>query len=89
MKSYISDDTTCKDNIHNNTISYEEKIELKSKILQLSKDDWKSICTCILIPNNEKITINKGGGFLCLMNISDKSIIKIKKYIKHKKNITI
>lgn len=68
---------------------YQANLELKKQILALTKDDWKSICTCILIPNNESITISKGGVFFCLMNISDNSILKIKEYINHKKNITI
>ena len=69
--------------------SYTEKIELKKEIMELSKEDWKSICTGILIPHNENITISKGGVFFCLMNISDSSVIKIKEYINHKKTIVV
>lgn len=63
--------------------TYQDRLHLKQNILNLSKSDWKSICTCILIPNEEKITINTAGVYFCLMSLSDDTIIKINQYIKH------
>lgn len=64
---------------------YEYRLKLKKLIEEeLDESDWKCICKSILIPNEENITINKGGVCFCLNNISDDSVIKIKDYIEHK-----
>ena len=70
-----------------NKISYEEGLLLRAEILSLDENDWKSICTCILKPNNEPMTICKTNVFFNLMAISDNSINKIREYIRHKKSI--
>ena len=62
---------------------YEERSKLREDILKLKPTHWTSICTGILIPNNENITINKSGVHFCLMSISNESIDKIKRFIKH------
>ncbi len=64
--------------------SFEARTILKERLLALTKDDWVSICTGILIPNHENITINKSGVFFCMLNLSDESVLKIKNYIDHK-----
>jgi hypothetical protein len=63
--------------------TYNEKIKLKTQILKLSKDDWKAMCKYILIPNNEKITINQQCVCFCLLKLSEKSIKQIQEYILH------
>jgi len=64
--------------------TYEEKLKLKEEILKLTPNDWTSICTGILIPNNERLTIKQGGVFFCLINTSNKSVNAIKRFIEHK-----
>ncbi len=65
--------------------SYNDRLKLKKQILELTPSDWKNICQSILIPNQENITINRGGVFFCLTKICDDSILKIENYIKHRK----
>lgn len=63
---------------------YNQRVDLKQKILSLSNEDWKHICRLILIPNNENLTINRSGVCFCMMKLSDKSIESIQKYIENK-----
>lgn len=75
--------------MENTKYDYNERIKLKKDILNLSHTEWKDICSCILIPNNENITINRNCTVFDLMSVSDKSIIQIKKYINHTKNVKL
>ena len=70
------------------SLTYEQKLKLRQEILSLSPDDWKSICSIILIPNNENLTVNENGVYFCLNNISNKSIQSIINYIQHRNNVT-
>ncbi len=63
---------------------HQELLQLRADLLALSPDDWLSICKCILIPNDENITINKSGVHFCLMSISEQSISDMKKFLVHK-----
>ncbi len=63
--------------------------KLRDNIMKMKKDDWKSICLCILMPNNENITIGHGGVFFCIDKLSDKSIQQIEEYIEHSKTVKI
>lgn len=69
------------------SLTYEQKLKLRQEILSLTSDDWKSICSIILIPNNENLTVNENGVYFCLNNISNKSIQSIITYIQHRKNV--
>ncbi len=62
---------------------------LREKIMKLKKDDWKSICLCILMPNDENVTISHSGVFFCIDKLSEKSISQIEEYIDHIKTIKI
>ena len=61
----------------------EDKLTLKEQIVKLSPDDWWNIYRDILVKNEEPFTVNEAGLFFDLINISNKSLMKIKEYIKN------
>lgn len=68
---------------------YNDRLNLKDIILNLSKNNMESICTHILLPNHENVTVNQSGVFFDLMTLSDTSIQQIKKHIDHIKQIKL
>ncbi len=66
-------------------LSHADKLILKRNLMRMPKSDWEFICKCILLPNKESLTITKGGVFFCLMNISDKSVMEIQKFVSDKR----
>lgn len=66
-----------------NKYTYEYRLQLKEIILNLPKNACESICTHILIPNGENITVNQSGVLFDLNTISNHSIEQIKQYIDH------
>lgn len=61
--------------------TYEDKQKIKEEIIKLTPDDWWNIYRDILERNNEPYTTNDSGLFIDLINISNKSLNMIKKYI--------
>jgi hypothetical protein len=63
--------------------TYQDKLVLKENIEKLTENEWIQIYY-ILKNNNESITINTNGVFFDLINISNKSLTKIKEMINNK-----
>jgi hypothetical protein len=63
---------------------YQEKQKIKKQIMELSEEEWVNIFY-IIKNNNEQYTINKSGLLFDLINISNETLMKIKKYIESTK----
>ena len=62
--------------------------KIRDDLMKLEKDDWKGICTGILIANGEEITITKSGVTFCLMSLSQRTLEQIQQFISHKNELT-
>ena len=64
--------------------NYQDKIDLKEKIIKLTKHDWFQIYI-ILKNNKESFTTNNSGLFFDLINVSNDSLYLIQNYIDNLK----
>lgn len=64
--------------------TYQDKMDLKDKIIKLTKHDWFQIYV-ILKNNKESFTTNNSGLFFDLINVSNESLDLIRNYIDNLK----
>jgi hypothetical protein len=61
--------------------TYKDLTVIKDEMMKMDKNKWKEICVRILIPNEEKITINQSGVWFCMLSLSEKTIDAIKEFL--------